>query len=182
LPREARRQPTTFKLGSFCYFRVQRYTRSSADGMNFTPTWTGPYVIRNKVLGSDHRYLISRTEHSATFETHVTRPRPSPHKTYGPVSLESKVADGTGAGHGYHEMDPSMVFEIDKVLEVTSKATLVSFLGKEINACWMPRADLEKQELGDLLADFFDSSPATLTSATNTTGPRFTMSQTAVAQ
>ena len=41
-------------------------------------------------------------------------------------------------------MDPSIVFEIDKILEVTSKAALVSFLGKEINARWIPRADPEK--------------------------------------
>ncbi len=133
-------------------------------------------------MGSDHRYLISRTETSATFDAHVTRLRPSPHKTYGLVSLESKVADGMGAGRGYHEMDPSIVFEIDKVLEVTSKAALVSFMGKEINARWIPRADLEKQELGHLLTDFLHSSPSTLISATSTTGPRFTMSQTAVAR
>ena len=79
-------------------------------------------------------------------------------------------------------MDPSIVFEIDKILEVTSKAALVSFMGKEINARWIPRADLEKQGLGDLLADFLDSSPSTLISATKTTGPCCTMSQTAVAR
>ena len=79
-------------------------------------------------------------------------------------------------------MDPSIVFEIDKILEVTSKAALVSFLGKEINARWIPRADLEKQGLGDLLADFLDSSPSTLISATTSAGPCFTMSQTVVAR
>ncbi len=31
-------------------------------------------------------------------------------------------------------MDASIVFEIDKVLEVNSKAALISFMGKEINA------------------------------------------------
>jgi hypothetical protein len=46
LPREARRKPTTFKLGSFCYYQVQRFTRAAADGMKFTPTWIGPYVKR----------------------------------------------------------------------------------------------------------------------------------------
>ena len=182
LPREARRKPTTYKVGSFCYDPVQRYTRSAADGMKFVPTWTGPYVVRSKVVGSDSRYLISRTETSATFDAHVTRLRPSPHKTYGLVSLESKVADGQGAGRGYHEMDPSIVFEIDKILEVTKKAALVSFMGNEINARWIPRADLETQGLGDLLADFLDSSPSTLISATESAGPRFTMSQTAVAR
>jgi hypothetical protein len=81
-------------------------------------------------VGSNNRYRISRTETSATFDAHLTRLRPSPHKTYGLVSLESKVADGQGAGRGYHEMDRSIVFEIEKVLEVTNKAALVSFLGK----------------------------------------------------
>ena len=67
-------------------------------------------MVRSKVWGSDSRYLISRTETSATVDANVTRLRPSPHKTYGLVSLESKVADGQGAGRGYHEMDPSIVF------------------------------------------------------------------------
>jgi hypothetical protein len=182
LPREARRKPTAYKLGSFCYYQVQRYTRSPADGMKFVPTWTGPYVVRSKVVGSDSRYLISRTETSATFDAHVTRLRPSPHKTYGLVALESKAVDGGGAGRGFHEMDPTIVFEIDKILEVTKKAALVSFMGNEINARWIPRADLETQGLGDLLADFLDSSPSTLISATESAGPRFTMSQTAVAR
>ncbi len=149
--------------------------------MRFTPTWTGPYLVRSKVAGSE-RYLISRSETSATFDAHVTRLRTSPHKTYGLVSLESKAADGQGAGRGYHKMDASIVFEIDKVLEVNSKEALISFMGNEINARWIPRTDLEQQGPSDLLADFLDSSQSTLISGTKTNGLRFTMSQTAVAR
>ena len=54
------------------------------------------------------------------------------------MSLESKVADGQHEGRGYNEMDPSIVFEIDKILEGTKKAALVSFMGNEINARWIP--------------------------------------------
>ncbi len=79
-------------------------------------------------------------------------------------------------------MDASIVFEIDKVLEVNSKAALICFMGNEINARWIPRADLEEQGLGDLLADFLDSSQSMLISGTKTKGPNFTISQTAVAR
>ncbi len=38
LPREPRRKPTTFVLGGYCYYQVQRFTRAVADGMKSTPT------------------------------------------------------------------------------------------------------------------------------------------------
>ncbi len=98
LPRKARRKPPTLKPGTYCYYQVQRFTRAVGEGMKFTPTWTGPYLVRSKVAGSEHRYLISRTETSATFDAHVTRLRASPHKTFGLVTLKSRTADGQGAG------------------------------------------------------------------------------------
>ena len=84
--------------------------------MKFTPTWTGPYLVRSTVAGSQPCYWIARTETSAAFDAHVPRLRTSPHKTYGKVALESKVADGQGSGRRYHTMDPSLVFAIDRVL------------------------------------------------------------------
>ena len=182
LPKVDRRKPAAFLPGSYCYYQVQRFARAATDGMKFTPIWSGPYLVRSTVPGSEHRYLLSRTETSATFDAHATRMRPSPHKTFGVVALESKVADGVGSGRGLHLMDPTIVFEIDKILEVNDKEALVSFMGNEINARWVSRADLAKQGLNDLLADFLDGSPSTLISATSTSGPRFTMSQTAVAR
>ncbi len=86
--------------------------------MKFTPRWTGPYLVRSTVPGSKHRYLTSRSETRATFDAHITRLRASPHKTFGVVALESRTADGQGAGRGFHEMDPSIVFEIDRILEL----------------------------------------------------------------
>ena len=79
-------------------------------------------------------------------------------------------------------MDPSIVFEIDRILDVNDKEVLLSFMGSEMNARWVPRADMTAQGLDDLIADYMDSSGATLISATATCGPRFTMSQTAVAR
>ncbi len=54
-------------------------------------------------------------------------------------------------------------------------------MGNEMNARWVTRANMDKHGLNDLIADFLDSSHSTLVSATATTGPRFTSSQTAVA-
>jgi hypothetical protein len=79
-------------------------------------------------------------------------------------------------------MDPTIVFEIDRILELNEKEALVSFMGGEVNARWIPREELASQGLNDLIADFLDSSQATLESATSSTGPKFTMSQTAVAR
>ena len=79
-------------------------------------------------------------------------------------------------------MDPSIVFEIDRILDINDKEVLLSFMGNEMNARWVPRADMTAQGLDDLIADYLDSTGATLISATATCGPRFTMSQTAVAR
>ncbi len=84
--------------------------------------------------GSQH--LISRTETSASFDAHVTRLSASPHKTFGNVALEPRNADGVGAGHGYYEMDTTIAFEIAKVLELTAKEALISFMDNELNARW----------------------------------------------
>ena len=182
LPAQARREPKPLLPGSHCYYQVQRFTRASADGMKFVPGWSGPYLVRSTVPGSQHRYLIARSETSATFDAHITRLRASPHKTFGVVALESRVSDAQGAGRGFHEMDPSIVFEIDRILDVNDKEVLLSFMGNEMNARWVPRADMTAQGLNDLIADYMDSSGATMISATATCGPRFTMSQTAVAR
>ncbi len=55
-------------------------------------------------------------------------------------------------------------------------------MGNEMNARWVTWEEMNKQGLNDMIADFLDSSPATLISATTTGGPKFTMSQTAVAR
>jgi hypothetical protein len=130
--------------------------------MKFVPSWTGPYRVRSTVPGSQHRA--------------------SPHKTFGVVALYSRVSEGQGAGRGFHEMDPSIVFEIDRILDLNDKEVLLSFMSNEMNARWVPRADMTAQGLNDLVADFMDSTQATFVSATATSGPRFTMSQTAVAR
>ncbi len=41
-------------------------------------------------------------------------------------------------------MDPSIVFEIDRMLDLNPKEALDSFVGNEQNA-WVLREDLEKQ-------------------------------------
>ena len=71
--------------------------------------------------GSQHRYLIARSETSATFDAHITRLRASPHKTFGVVALESRVSDGQGAGRGFHEIDPSIAFQIDRILDLNAR-------------------------------------------------------------
>ncbi len=73
-------------------------------------------------------------------------------------------------------MDPTIVFEIDRILELNEKEALVSFMGSEVNARWITREEMSNQGLNDLIADFLDSSQATLESATSSTGPKFTMS------
>ena len=86
--------------------------------MKFTPTWTGPYLVRSTVAGSQPCYWIARTETSAAFDAHVPRLRTSPHKTYGQVALESKVADGQRSGRRYHTMD----------LRLSSRSTACSLI------------------------------------------------------
>ena len=135
-------------------------------------------MVRSTVAGSKHRYLISRSETSATFDAHITRLRASPHKTFGVVALESRVSDGQGSGRGFHEMDPSIVFEIDRILELNDKEALISFVGNEINARWVTRAEMAKQGLGDLIADYLDAGFFANADA----APKFTMSQTVVAR
>ncbi len=134
VPQQARRAPRAMVPGDYCYHQVQRFTRAAVDGMKFTARWTGPYLVRSTVVGSKHRYLISRTETSATFDAHITRLHASPHKTFGVVALESRTADGQGAGRGFHEMDSFIVFDIDRIMELNAKAALISFMGNEINA------------------------------------------------
>ncbi len=113
--------------------------------MKLMPRWVGPYLVRSTVVGSAHRYLISRTETSATFDAHITRLRASPHKTFGLVALESRTSDGQGAGRGFHEMDPTIVFEIDRILELNEQEALVSFIGSEINARWITREEMARR-------------------------------------
>ncbi len=72
---------------------------------------------------------------------------PSPHKTLGVVALESRAEDSQGAGRGYHEMDPSILLEIDRILELNDKEALISFMGNELNARWVTRDDMDKQGL-----------------------------------
>ena len=83
--------------------------------------------------GSNHRYLLARTETSATFDAHVTRLKRTPRQTYGHVALGSRASDGQGAGRGFHEMDSNSLQEIDRIVELTHKAALVRFVGSEIN-------------------------------------------------
>jgi hypothetical protein len=64
-----------------------------------------------------------------SFDAHITRLRASPHKTFGVVALESHVLDGQGAGRGLHLLDPTIVFEIDSILDVNETEALVSFMG-----------------------------------------------------
>ncbi len=182
LPKQARREPPALLPGSFCYYQVQKFTRSAGDEMKFVPRWSGPYMVRSMVPGSEHRYLISRSETSASFDAHITRLRASPHKTFGVVALESHVSNGSGAGRGYHLLDPTIVFEIDRILEVKDKEVLVSFMGNELNARWVTREELSEQGLDDLIADFLDSGQSTTVSPTARNGAKFTMSQTAVAR
>ncbi len=40
-------------------------------------------------------------------------------------------------------MDPSLAFEIDRVLEVSAKEALLIFVGDEQNARWVSREDLK---------------------------------------
>ena len=75
------------------------------------------------------------------------------------VVLESRAADGQGAGHGLHEMDSSIVFEIDRILELNDKETLISFMGNEINARWVTREELAKQGLNDMIRDWRTKGP-----------------------
>jgi hypothetical protein len=96
------------------------------------------------------------------------------------VALGSRTSDGQGAGRGFHEMDSSIVFEIDRILELNDKEVLISFMGNEINARWVTREEMAKQGLNDMIVDFLDGSQATLVLATTTGGSKFTMSQTAV--
>ena len=183
LPKQARSEPPALLPGSFCYYQIQKFTRSANDGQKFVPKWSGPYIVRSKVPGSEHRYLISRSETSASFDAHITRLRASPHKTFGVVALESHVSDGGGAGRGFHLLDPTIVFEIDRVLEVNEKEVLISFLGNEINSRWVTREVMSEQGLDDLVADFVDGGRSTQTSPPTTrTGAKFTMDQTTVAR
>ncbi len=182
LPQQARHEPPPMVPGDYCDYQVQRFTRPAVNGMKFTPRWTGPYIVRSTVVGSKHRYSISRTEKRATFDAHITRLRASPHTNFGVVALESRTADGQGAGRGFHEMDSSIVFEIDRIMELNDKEALIRFMGNEINARWVTREEMGKQGLNDMIAVFLDSTQATLVSATTSGGPKFMMSQTAVAR
>ena len=158
LPRQARRAPPTFSVGDSVYYHVERFSRDTADGMKLVPTWTGPFVVRCPVAGSQHRYLIARTETSATIDAHVVRLKPAPARTYGVVALESHAADGQGAGRGLHEMDSALVHEIDCIVELGKQGALVRFLGNEINDRWVSLEEMEHQGLADLLADFRDGT------------------------
>ena len=71
LPHEARRQPPALPVGSYAYYQVARYSRHAEDGTKLVPTWTGPFLIRSTVVGSDHRYLLAIASWS------LTRRRPS---------------------------------------------------------------------------------------------------------
>jgi hypothetical protein len=113
LPKAAKRTPPGLLPCTYCYYQIQRFSRSAEDGMKFTPTWSGPYLIRSTVPGS--------TETSASFAAHVTRLRTSPHKTFGTVALESTTTDSVGVGRGFLQLDPTIFREIDKVLEVNDK-------------------------------------------------------------
>jgi hypothetical protein len=182
LPKQARSEPPALLPGSFCYYQIQKFTRSAGDGQNFCPRWAGPYIVRSKVPGSQHRYLISRSETSASFDAHITRLRASPHKTFGLVALEAQSSEGSGASRGFHLLDPTVVFEIDRVSEVNEKEVLISFLGNEINSRWVTREVMSEQGLDDLVADFVDGGRSSQTSPTMRDGAKFTMTQTAVAR
>jgi hypothetical protein len=158
LPKQARRAPPKLSVGDSVYYRVERFSRDTADGMKLVPTWTGPFVVRCPVAGSQHRYLIARTETSATFDAHIVRLKPAPARTYGAVALESHAADGQGAGRGLHEMDSALVHEIDCIVELGKQGALVRFLGNEINDRWVSLEEMERQGLSDLLADYRDGT------------------------
>ena len=126
------------------------------------PTWTGPFLIRSRVPGSEHRYLLTRTETSVTFDAHVTRMKLAPKQTYGTVVHEAKAADGVGAGRGYHEMDSSLTLEIDRIVDVNRHSALVRFVGTELNDRWVTLEEMHKQGLADLLADFHTANGTTV--------------------
>ena len=162
------RLPPSFEVGSYVYYRVERYTRHADDGQKFVPQWQGPYLIRSKVTDSAHRYLLARTETSATFEAHSARLKATAPRTYGAVALAHAAADGVGAGRGIHLMDSSEMLEIDRIVDMNSTRTkaLVRFVGNERNERWIAAAVLREQHLGDLLSDYEEGHLRATRSAT----------------
>jgi hypothetical protein len=96
--------------------------------------------------------------------------------------MEAHASDGSGAGRGLHILDPTIVFKIDRVLEVNDKEVLISFLRNGINSRWVMRKVMSEHGLDDLVADFVDGGQSNLISPTMRTGAKFTMTQTAVAR
>ncbi len=55
-------------------------------------------------------------------------------------------------------MHSSIVFEIDRILELNDKESLISFMGNEINARWVTREEMDKQSLNDMIDDFLTTA------------------------
>ncbi len=51
LLKAAKCTPPALLPGTYCYYQIQRFSRSAEDGMKFTPTWSGPYLVRSKGPG-----------------------------------------------------------------------------------------------------------------------------------
>jgi hypothetical protein len=168
--------------GSYVYHQVERFSRDSADGAKLVPTFQGPYLVRDRVAGSKHRYLLSRTQTSALFEAHITRLKAAPAQTFEPVVLSSMASDFSGAGRGAHLQDPTRVHEIDRIVASGRKGFLIRFVGSETADRWVELAELQKQGLGDLVACYRDREPATLAKLPGESTPRYTMSAISVAR
>ena len=152
--------------------------RSSWLGRTCRGTWVALFVAKSHL--SNHRYLLARTETSATFDAHTTRLKRTPRQTYGHVALGSRASDGQGAGRGFHEMDSNLLQEIDCIVELTNQAALVRFVGSEINDRWVPLEEMLRQDLSDLVAEFKDGGDVTMARVDGT--PRFTMPASVVAR
>ena len=74
-------------------------------------------------------------------------------------------SDGSGVGRGFHEIDSTLVQEIDRIVALGPKGALVRLVGSETNDRWVALEEMKRQELGDLIACFTDRGAATLARA-----------------
>ena len=114
LPYDKRRAPITFEPGDFAYLRVEQYARNETTGSFLVPRFVGPFYVRGTKAGHKHRYLLSRTPTSISFDAHVTRLKrcSQPEGRHGVVAWAKMQNDGVGAGRGFHMDDTNETFEI----------------------------------------------------------------------